>query len=206
MADEGQKCKTFFNENWNLSNSDIIKKYGGEDFQEKEEDEIEPKYDDEVSVDKNKNYIIGDSQVPYIDNASEKAKRIKETGSKTSLWLGGKGLSWLKSAVGDYPVSKDVNSIIISIGTNGGFNTSENISGLVDSLKEKFPKAKLFAVKGSWGWGGNKNIKESQVNSYYDIFSNNGVTVLKTPIGKVTDPHGNLPIYKTIGKEIDEKL
>lgn len=204
MADEGQKCKTFFNENWNLSNSDIVKKYGVEDFEEKEKEK--DNNDDEVSVDKNKNYIIGDSQVPFIDNASAKAKRIKETGSKKSLWLGGKGVSWLKGAVDEYPISKDVNSIIISIGTNGGFNTGENISGLVKSCKEKFPNAKLYAVKGSWGWGGNKKIKESEVNSYYDIFSTNGVTIIKTPIGKVTDPHGDLPIYKTIGKEIDEKL
>lgn len=175
-------------------------------FSKKEEKDEEDDDESEVNVDKNKNYIIGDSQVPYIDNASEKAKRIKETGSKKSLWLGGKGVSWLKGAVDEYPISKDVNSIIISIGTNGGFNTGENISGLVKSLKGKFPNAKLYAVKGSWGWGGNKKIKESEVNSYYDIFSNNGVTIIKTPIGKVTDPHGDLPIYKTIGKEIDEKL
>lgn len=200
---EGQKCKTFITENWSLSNSEIIKKYGGEDDDIKKGHEEE---EDEVEVDKNKNYIIGDSQVPYIDNASAKSSRIEKKGSESSLWKGSKGVSWLKGAVDEYPVSKDVNSIIICIGTNGGFSTSDNISGLVDSLKEKFPNAKLYAVKGSWGWGGNKKIKEDEVNSYYDVFKNNGVTIIETPIGKVTDPHSDLPIYKTIGKEIDEKL
>lgn len=181
-------------------------KIGGKGLVDK--DKFSQKKDEEnkIVVDKTKNYIIGDSQVVYIDNASKKAKRVLETGSKKSLWLGGKGLSWLKSAVDEYPVSKDVNSIIISIGTNGKFNIKENISGLVNSLKEKFPNAKLYAVKGSWGWGGNSDVKEVDVNSYYNIFLNNGVTIIKTPIGKVKDPHGNLAVYKTIGKEIDEKL
>jgi flavodoxin len=157
-------------------------------------------------TDKTKNYIIGDSQTPFIDNASEKAKRIQEKGSEEALWLGGMGLKWLKGAVDKYPVSSDVNSIIINIGTNGGFNQKDDIAGLVTSIKTKFPNAKLYAVKGSWGWGGIKNKTESQVNAYYDIFKDNGVKIFPTAIGKVNDPHGNLPIYKTIGKEIDEEL
>ena len=157
-------------------------------------------------TDKTKNYIIGDSQTPFIDNASEKALRIKEKGGEDALWLGGMGLKWLKGAVDKYSVSKDVNSIIINIGTNGGFNQKDDIAGLVTSLKEKFPNAKLYAVKGSWGWGGIKNKTEAQVNAYYQIFEDNGVKVLKTAIGKVKDPHGNLPIYKTIGKEIDDEI
>ncbi len=157
-------------------------------------------------TDKEKNYIIGDSQTPFIDKNSEKAKRINEKGGKESLWEGGKSLSWLKSAVDDYPVSKDVNSIIINIGTNGGFNSKEDIDGLVSSVKEKFPNALLFAVKGSWGWGGNKYITESKVNAYYDIFKDLGVEIIEPAIGKVKDPHSNLPIYSKIGSQIDKKL
>ena len=84
------------------------------------------------NTDKNKNYIIGDSQTPFIDKNSEKAKKINEKGGKESLWEGGKSLSWLKTAVEDYPVSKDVNSIIINIGTNGGFNQKDDVDGLVN--------------------------------------------------------------------------
>jgi len=164
------------------------------------------KEESENILSKTKNYIIGDSQVPYIDNATTKAKRIKKSGGEESLWLGGQGVSWLKKSVDKYPVSKDVNSIIICIGTNGGFNVNDNISGLISSIVKKFPNAKLYAVKGSWGWGGNKTITDDQVKSYYNIFSNNGVTIINTPIGKVKDPHGNLSVYTKIGKEIDEKL
>ena len=157
-------------------------------------------------TDKNKNYIIGDSQTPFIDKNSERASKIKEKGGKESLWEGGKGLSWLKSAVDDYPVSKDVNSIIINIGTNGGFNQKDDIDGLVNSVKEKFPNALLFVVKGSWGWGGNKDVTESKVNAYYDKFKDLGVEIIEPAIGKVKDPHGNLPIYAKIGAEIDKQL
>ena len=158
------------------------------------------------NTDKNKNYIIGDSQTPFIDKNSEKAKKINEKGGKESLWEGGKSLSWLKTAVEDYPVSKDVNSIIINIGTNGGFNQKDDVDGLVNSVKEKFPNALLFVVKGSWGWGGNKDVTESKVKAYYDKFKDIGVEIIEPAIGSVKDPHGNLPVYASIGANIDEKI
>jgi len=157
-------------------------------------------------VDKTKNYIIGDSQTPYIDKNSQKISRIGEEGGKANLWQGGKNLAWLKEAVDDYPISKDVNSIIINIGTNNGFSTSEDIDGLVNSVKTKFPNAKLYAVKGSWGWGGNKNVTEENVNTYYNKFASLGVQIIPTAIGSVNDPHSNLPVYAQIGKEIDSKI
>ena len=157
-------------------------------------------------VDKEKNYIIGDSQTPFIDKNSLKAKRISEESGKQSLWKGGQNLNWLKSAVDEYPISPDVNSIIINIGTNGGFSSNDNVKGLIDSIKMKFPNADLYAVQGSWGWGGNKNVTEEKVKSYYDNFRALGVKVFSTAIGSVSDPHGNLPIYSVIGKEIDETI
>ena len=157
-------------------------------------------------VDLNKNYVIGDSQTPFIDNNSMKLSRIDTSSGQNSLWKGGVNLKWLKESVNAYPVSPSVNSIVINIGTNGGFNPNDDIEGLVNAIKTKFPNAKLFVVKGSWGWGGNVNVTESKVNSYYDKFSNLGVEVIKTPIVKVNDPHSNLPVYAQIGSEIDSKL
>lgn len=157
----------------------------------------------QVSVDKSKNYIIGDSQTPLIDNKSQKVKRFGEQGGMQNLWEVGKSLTWLKQAVDKYPITADVNSIVINIGTNGGFNASEDIAGLVSSIRSKFPNAKLYAVKGSWGWGNNKNITQQQVDTYYNKFSNLGVTLIPTAIGVTSNPHNNLPVYVTIGKEID---
>jgi hypothetical protein len=158
------------------------------------------------NVDTTKNYIIGDSQTPLLDKNSIKAKKIGDDGNESNLWKGGKGLSWLKDAVDKYPIESDVNSIIINIGTNGGFNSKEDVSGLVNSIKQKFPNAKLFAVKGSWGWGGNKDVTESKVNAYYDKFKSEGVEIIEPAIGSTDNPHSNLPIYATIGAEIDRRL
>ena len=155
------------------------------------------------NTEKNVNYVIGDSQTPFIDKNSSKVSKISDNQGKESLWKGGVGLNWLKDAVSAYPVSPNVNSIFINIGTNGGFNKGEDVKGLVDQVRSKFPNAKLYAIQGSWGWGGNKNVTLSKVNDYYKKFSDAGVTVLTNAIGSVNDPHGNLPIYATIGKEID---
>ena len=152
-----------------------------------------------------KNIIIGDSQTPFIDSQTTKASRLSESAGEDSLWKGGMGLSWLKNAVDKHAIDKDVSNVIVNIGTNGGFNIREDIDGLFKSLKSKFPNANFYAVKGSWGWGGNSQITESQVNQYYDKFKKYA-KVLNPAIGKVTDPHGNLPIYKEIGKAIDNEL
>ena len=153
-----------------------------------------------------KNYIIGDSQTPFFDRNSTKVSRINEQSGKSSLWEGGQNLSWLKSAVQEYPVSPDVNSITINIGTNGGFKPSDDVSGLISAVKNKFPNAKLYAVQGSWGWGYNDDVTEQQVKNYYDKFSKLGVKVISPAIGNVNNPHGNLPIYATIGKELDKAI
>lgn len=151
------------------------------------------------------NIVIGDSQTPYVANGSSKFSLISDKGSKRSLWLGGMGLSWLLDAVENHPGSKKVKNIAICIGTNGAFSSRDNIPGLVSELRNKFPRANLFAIQGSWGWGGLKNIKEEKVKKYYQKFKDQGVEVIDPPIGKI-EPHGNKPIYKTIGSELDSKL
>jgi hypothetical protein len=152
-----------------------------------------------------KSIVIGDSQTPYIAKQSQKADLLGNTAGENVLWKGGQNLKWVKDAVSKYPVSKDVSNVIISIGTNGGFNANDDISGLVQELKRVFPNANLIAVKGSWNWGYNtedRGVNENKVNKYYGKFSNLGVKVIPTPIGPI-EPHGDKPVYKQIGKEID---
>jgi hypothetical protein len=50
------------------------------------------------------------------------------------------------------------------------------------------------------------NVSQKTVDAYYADFSANGVTVIPTPIGNVSDAHGPLPIYQTIGTEIKSRL
>ncbi|NBO36553.1 hypothetical protein EBU91_03315 [bacterium] len=149
-----------------------------------------------------KNILIGDSQTPFIAKQSNKFKLISNKGGENSLWLGGKNLSWLKTAVSKHEVSNYVKNIAICIGTNGGFNKNDNINGLVEELKKKFPKAKLFVIQGSWGWGGNIDKTEKIVRDYYKKFKENGVTIIEPPIGK-NEPHKPLPVYKTIANNLD---
>lgn len=150
--------------------------------------------------------IIGDSQTPFIKKQSSKVQMLGSVGGENVLWKGGMGLKWLKDAVSKYPITKDIKNVVINIGTNGGFNPNEDIDGLVNELKRVFPNAKLFVVKGSWGWGGNKDVTETKVNAYYKKFENEGVKIINPAIGSVKDPHSNLPIYKEIGKSIDNTL
>jgi hypothetical protein len=150
--------------------------------------------------------IIGDSQTPFIKKQSSKVQMLGSVGSENVLWKGGMGLKWLKDAVSKYPITKDIKNVVINIGTNGGFNANEDINGLVNELKRVFPNSKLFVVKGSWGWGGNKDVTETKVNAYYKKFENEGVKIINPAIGSVKDPHSNLPIYKEIGKSIDNTL
>lgn len=161
-----------------------------------------------IKVDKTKNYILGDSQVPFIDLNSKKASVIGKNGNQGAeefLWLGGKDLKWLKNAITKYPISTDVNSITVSVGTNGGFNINDDISGLTNLIKQKFPNAQLYVVQGSWNWGGNKNVTEQQVRRYYKKYEDLGFTLIEPPIGPI-EPHGNYPVYKEIGAILDDKI
>ena len=189
------------------SDEEIKDKKFSKDEKEKIEKDIDSKSKEKGEVDGGgKNYIIGDSQTPYIDMNSDKVSRIKEKGGEDSLWLGSMGLKWLKNAVSKYPETKNVNSITINIGTNGGFNTNDDISGLVSVVRKKFPGAKLFAVQGSWGWGGVKSISRTTVYRYYlQQFRTQGAEVIEIPIG-YGDPHGQKASYNLIGKSLDKIL
>lgn len=160
-----------------------------------------------LPIGSSENIIIGDSQVPYVDKNTSKASVISPNSGKSSLWEGGKTVSWLISALSEYPKSKDIKNVIIVIGTNGGFGkfTNDNVPLLFSILRIKFPNAKFYVVQGSWGWGGLKNIKEKDVRNYYKKFEDEGATVIEPPIGPI-EPHGNKPIYSTIGSKIDSYL
>jgi hypothetical protein len=147
--------------------------------------------------------IIGDSCTPNIFKRSKTLTMLGNTGSEETLWKSGMGVKWLKTAVSKYPVSTNVKYVVINIGTNGAFSPNDDIKGLMVELRRVFPQAKFCVVQGSWGWGNNVSVTDNKVKTYYDRFKAEGVTVIEPPIGKVADPHTNLPVYDTIAKEID---
>ena len=56
-----------------------------------------------------KHIIIGDSQTPFVDNQSTKVNRVSTTGGMSSLWQGGKSLTWLVQALEGYGVFLKLN-------------------------------------------------------------------------------------------------
>ena len=152
-----------------------------------------------------KHIIIGDSQTPFVDNQTTKVNRVSTTSGMSSLWQGGKSLTWLVQALEGYKVDSCVVSVVFCIGTNGGYSSKDNVEKLVSLTTQKFPNSKLYAVQGSWGWGGIKDVTETKVRTYYKRFEKLGVTIIEPPIGKI-EPHGNKPIYKTIGRNIDSLI
>jgi len=182
----------------------LIEKMDENDFENQDMSKIQKSksksIDDDTTIPEN--IVIGDSQTPYVANGSTDFELISSKGSEDSLWLGGKTLSWLLSAVKKHKGSSKVKNIAIVIGTNGNFNTNDDISGLITELESKFPNANLYVLQGSWGWGGLKNTTEQKVRKYYQEFKDLGVTVIEPPIGNI-EPHGNKPVYKKIGANLD---
>ena len=149
--------------------------------------------------------LIGDSQTPYVDKNSTQSSRLTDKGGKSSLWEGGKGVSWLIEALTEYSGDPEVTHVVTVIGTNGGFGkfVKDNIPKLFSLIKTKFPKAVVLTVQGSWGWGGLKNVTEKEVRDYYKQYEKQGAILVEPPIGAI-EPHGDKPVYKLIGKQIDE--
>jgi hypothetical protein len=152
------------------------------------------------------NILIGDSQTPFIAKWSYNATLLNKVGSESSLWKGGIGLNWLKLAVTNYKLDTLIQSVTFCIGTNGRFSSKDDIIGLVDITKKRFPNAYLYVVQGSWGWGGNVNVTKSLVDSYYTRFNELGVEVIEPPIGKCEPHNANLPQYKQIAKNLDSLI
>jgi hypothetical protein len=104
----------------------------------------------------------------------------------------------------NYKTSPEVKNIIICIGTNDAFQ-SGNIKQLFQAVKRTFPNATIYTIKGSWGWGNNKNITQQKVNKYYKLYEQQGAIIIDPAIGN-NNPHKDLPVYKTIGKKLDSIL
>lgn len=162
--------------------------------------------------------IIGDSQTPLIQKNSKKLEPVFAEGT---LWKVGWALNNLNSYVAKLQPDTGqkgffVTNVFICIGTNGAYaqykitdgpnKGKELIPVFVENVKKAFPKAKLYVIKGSTGWGNLVNVDniDSKLNKFYDRFAKEGVTVLSNGIGK-TDSHPNqkTPGIVAIGKEID---
>jgi len=144
------------------------------------------------------NIIIGDSQTKNVKKYSKNVTLID------ALTKGSMGVGWLRDQVAAYPVSSNVKNVVLCIGVNGGYSSNgPDEKGLFTALQKTFPNAKIYAVQGSWGWGGVSDYSETTVRKYYKTYyQNKGATLIDPPIG-YGDPHTDKPVYKLIGAAID---
>jgi hypothetical protein len=177
---------------------------------------IEKKKDDQKPTTKSDksaasiSIIIGDSQAPWVfKNLNPKTVQLID-----ELQEGGKGVGWLRDQVAAYPVSPKVKNVVLCIGTNGGYSSKGSAeAGLFTALRKTFPNAKIYAVQGSWGWGGVSKYTEKQVRSYYiNQYQNRGAILIEPPIGdgkkngERSDPHGPRIAYEQIGLSLIKLL
>lgn len=162
--------------------------------------------------------IIGDSQTPLIQKNSKKLEPVLAEGT---LWKVGWALNNLNSYIQNLQPDTGqkgffVTNVFICIGTNGAYTQykikdgpnkgKELIPVFIENVKKAFPKAKLYVIKGSTGWGGLVNIADidAKLNKFYERFAKEGVTVLENGIGKTdTHPTQKTPGIIAVAKEID---
>lgn len=144
--------------------------------------------------------LIGDSQTFYIK------KHTKEVHQKKSLCKVGIGVNTLNKLLQKEKIDKNIVNVVLSIGVNDYYKTSENtLSTLQKLLKSKYPNAKIYVIKGSRGWGNVKTVTEGEIDKYYNWFREHKMYVLKNSIGK-GDPHMDSYNYRKIGKELDSLI
>jgi hypothetical protein len=146
----------------------------------------------------NENILIGDSQTFQLKKNTTIVKQIPEL-SKTGV-----GVKGLIKLIEKYPISEETKTVTICIGVNDGY-IDEGISELIYLVRLKFPNAKIYVIKGSWGWGNVSKLNVDKFNNYYKKFEDLGAQIIQTPIGH-GDPHKNKKVYKTIMSELEWKI
>jgi hypothetical protein len=144
------------------------------------------------------NVLIGDSQTFLLKKHSTIVTH------ETKLSKVGIGVPQLITKIKNYSIQPNVLSVTICIGVNDGY-IDKGISQLMIVVKRTFPNARIYIIKGSWGWGQVKTITKDKFNNYYKKFEDLGAHIIQTPIG-YGDPHKNKKVYKTIMSELEWKL
>ena len=159
---------------------------------------------------KSKSIVIGDSLSPNVARQCD-ADLIDAAGGANALWESGRATAWLSNAVSKFKLNTSVKNVVICIGTNDIYKSSAPIEDLVSNLRMTFPSAKLLVVQGTYGNKVNwskalQPITQKQVDTFYNKFANMGVTVITPAIGNVPNAHDSLPIFRTIGANINKNL
>lgn len=142
--------------------------------------------------------LIGDSQTYLLKKHSSFVIQ------KSKLCQAGIGIQQLISKVKRFSIQSNIKSVTICIGVNDGY-IDKGINQLMFRINKTFPNAKVYVIKGSWGWGKVRRLNMDKFNNYYKKFEDLGACIIQTPIGH-GDPHKNKKVYKTIMSELEWKI
>lgn len=144
--------------------------------------------------------LIGDSQTHYLSKYDTLFKKEK------TLCKSGVGIDFLISGLQNKSIDPKVKSVILLIGTNDSFVFSKIKSEkLIRLIRKVYPNSAIYFIKGSWGWGNNKNVNKNTVEEYSNKMKNLGCEIISQPIG-FGDPHKPKKEYKLIAEEIKNKI
>ena len=131
-----------------------------------------------------KSVTIGDSISVGIGSAFPNIKRI------ASLSQSGKNATWLLGELQKITTPyNDVENLVLSIGSNSLWDSSNSDNKLTNEIKRVFPNAALYILNGNYGWGGLRDPGTdwlAQINDYINVYKNAGFKVVGniTPISQ----------------------
>jgi len=131
-----------------------------------------------------KNVIVGSSSVGTLSRTTSTSGTLVSNNIYTYYNCGGKTMRWLKGKIStDQNTYNNTESFFqVGIGTNDGYKTSNteknSIKEYTMTIQQKFPKAKLYVLPGTYGWGSVSDVTLSQVRNYFKIYTDNGWTLL----------------------------
>jgi hypothetical protein len=125
-----------------------------------------------------KSVTIGDSISVGIGSAFPNVKRI------ASLSQSNKNATWLLGELEKTNPYPDVKNLVLSIGSNNGWDISNSDNKIINEIKRVFPNANdLYIINGNYGWGNlslAKNIAsvwEYKIKEYINVYAKAGFKV-----------------------------
>lgn len=147
-----------------------------------------------------KHILIGDSQTFLLSKHSNLFQQEK------SLCKVGIGINYLIERIQTQNIHNEVKSIILIIGANDRYIFSKPKSEhLFYLIRNRYPNAKIFYIKGSWGWGNIKNVNEKIVEAYSKKMEDFGCVIIQKSIGK-GNPHKDKTDYQIIANMLEKEI
>ena len=131
-----------------------------------------------------KNVIVGSSSVGTLSTTTSTSGTLVSNNIYAYYNCGGKTMRWLKGKIStDQNTYNNTKTFFqVGIGTNDGYKTSDSeknsIKEYTITIQQKFPKAKLYVLPGTYGWGNVSGVTLNQVRDYFKIYTDNGWTLL----------------------------